>query len=300
MQVGIVHLGIGAFHRAHQAVYVDDRLAAGETGWAIRGASLRSPDTADALNPQDGLYTVAVRSGEGERLRVVGSVQEVIVARLDPEPLLQALCDPGVRIVSLTVTEKGYCHDPASGTLREDHPDVVADLAFPQGPRSTPGLLVEALRRRRADGAAPFTVLCCDNLPSNGRTVGRVVSRFAALRDADLGRYVENEVAFPSTMVDRIVPATTDQDRSTVAARLGVDDAWPVMTEPFTQWVIEGHVQPRPPSFRRVGRGIGRGRCSLRTHEAAAVERQPLDPRLSWVPGRLRDRVRRDAGPRVR
>lgn len=247
-RVGIVHLGIGAFHRAHQAVYVDDRLAAGETGWAICGASLRSPDTADALNPQDGLYTVAVRSGDGDRLRVIGSVQRVIVGQPDPQPLLAALCDTGVRIVSLTVTEKGYCHDPATGTLREDHPDVIADLSNTQAPRSTPGLIVEALRRRRADGVPPFTVLCCDNLPANGRTVARVVSRFAALRDQDLGRFVEQEVAFPSTMVDRIVPATTDADRATVAARLGFEDAWPVMTEPFTQWVIEdrfGQGRPR-------------------------------------------------------
>src|SRR3954447_26137128 len=118
VRIGIVHLGIGAFHRAHQAVYVDDRLTVGETGWAICGASLRSPDTADALNPQDGLYTVAVRSGEGERHRVIGAVQRVIVAQPDPQPLLAAMCDPNVRIVSLTVTEKGYCHDPATGTLR--------------------------------------------------------------------------------------------------------------------------------------------------------------------------------------
>jgi fructuronate reductase len=252
-KVGIVHMGIGAFHRAHQAVYVDDRLAAGEAEWAIRGASLRSPDTADALNPQDGLYTLAVRSGEGERLRVIASVRDVIVARLDPEPLLAALSDPGVRIVSLTVTEKGYCHDPATGTLKEDHPDIVADLAYPQGPRSTPGLLVEALRRRRADRLPPFAVLCCDNLPANGQTVGRVVSRFAALRNADLGRFVENEVAFPSTMVDRIVPATTDQDRASVAARLGVEDAWPVMTEPFTQWVIEDRFSHGRPRFEDSG-----------------------------------------------
>ena len=213
-RVGIVHLGIGAFHRAHQAVYVDDRLAAGETGWAICGASLRSPDTADALNPQDGLYTVAVRSGEGERLRVIGAVQRVIVAPPDPQPLLAAMCDPNVRIVSLTVTEKGYCHDPATGTLREDHPDIIADLANTQAPRSTPGLLVEALRRRRADGIAPFTVLCCDNLPSNGHTVARVVSRFAALRDQDFGGSSGPRWRSPRTMVDRIVPATTDADRA--------------------------------------------------------------------------------------
>src|SRR5690349_3329303 len=216
VRIGIVHLGIGAFHRAHQAVYVDDQLAAGELDWAICGASLRSPETADALGPQDGLYTVAIRSGSGEQLRVIGSVRRLLVAPRDPVALLDAMTDPSVRIVSLTVTEKGYCHDPATGDLRPDHPDVVADLAEPERPRSAPGVLVEALRRRRAAGIKPFTVLCCDNLPENGRTVGRVLAQFAGLRDRDLGRWVKNAVAFPSTMVDRIVPATSKADRAAV------------------------------------------------------------------------------------
>src|SRR5215212_617069 len=253
VRIGIVHLGIGAFHRAHQAVYVDDRLAAGERDWAICGASLRAADTFDALSPQDGLYTVAVRSGEGERLRVVGSVRRLLVAPSDPEALLQAMSDPAVRIVSLTVTEKGYCHDPATGTLREDNPDIRTDLAHPIEPRTAPGFLVEALRRRRADRTPPFTVLCCDNLPTNGRTVARVVARYAALVDPALGRFVENEVAFPATMVDRIVPATTDADREAVAARLGMQDAWPVMTEPFTQWVIEDRFSAGRPRLDESG-----------------------------------------------
>ena len=252
-RVGIVHLGIGAFHRAHQAVYVDDRLAAGERDWAICGASLRSPDTLDALEPQDGLYTVAIRSGEGERLRVVGAVRRLLVAPSDPEALLQAMSDAAVRIVSLTVTEKGYCHDPATGTLREDHPDIVADLRTPLAPRSAPGFLVEALRRRRDARASPFTVLCCDNLPANGRTVATVVRRLAELRDPTLGRWISDEVAFPSTMVDRIVPATTDADRQTIAARLGLEDAWPVMTEPFTQWVIEDRFANARPRLEEAG-----------------------------------------------
>ena len=252
-QVGIVHLGIGAFHRAHQAVYLDDRLGAGERDWAICGASLRAADTSDALSPQDGLYTVAIRSGEGERLRVIGAVRRLLVAPADPEGLLQAMTDPRVKIVSLTITEKGYCHDPATGTLREDHPDIRADLSHPIEPRTAPGFLVEALRRRRADRSAPFTVLCCDNLPANGRTVARVVARYAALVDPALGRFVENEVAFPATMVDRIVPATTDADREAVAARLGMQDAWPVMTEPFTQWVIEDRFGAGRPRLEEAG-----------------------------------------------
>lgn len=252
-RIGIVHLGIGAFHRAHQAVYVDDILAAGERDWAICGASLRSPDTSDALVPQDGLYTVAVRSGAGERPRVIGAVRRLLVAPADPDALIGAMADPAVRIVSLTVTEKGYCHDPATGELRQDHPDIIADLETPLAPRSAPGFLVEALRRRHAAGLAPFTVLCCDNLPANGATVARVVERFAALRDPDLGRWVEGEVAFPSTMVDRIVPATTDADRAAMATTLGVEDAWPVLTEPFTQWVIEDRFGAGRPRFEEAG-----------------------------------------------
>src|SRR3954470_8578068 len=253
VRIGIVHLGIGAFHRAHQAVYVDDRLAAGELDWAICGASLRSPETADALGPQDELYTVAIRSGSDERLRVIGSVRRLLVAPQNPAALLDAMTDPAVRIVSLTVTEKGYCHDPATGDLQPDHPDIAADLAAPERPRSVPGVLVEALRRRRASGVAPFTVLSCDNLPENGHTVGRVLAQFARLRDPDLGRWVENEVAFPSTMVDRIVPATTEADRAAIADRLGVSDAWPVMTEPFTQWVIEDRFSNGRPRFEDAG-----------------------------------------------
>ncbi|WP_245454252.1 mannitol dehydrogenase family protein [Aquabacter cavernae] len=252
-KVGMVHLGVGAFHRVHQAVYADDLLAAGHMDWAICGASLRSPDTSEALDPQDGLYTLCVRSGAGDDLRVIGSLKRTLVAPRDPAALLAAMADPAVRIVSLTVTEKGYCHDPASGELDEANSDILADLATPQRPRSAPGLLVEALRLRRAAGLAPFTVLCCDNLPANGETVARVTRRLAALRDADLGAYVAGEVAFPSTMVDRIAPATTDADRAFVAERLGVSDAWPVMAEPFSQWVIEDHFPNGRPPFEDVG-----------------------------------------------
>ncbi|UJX46380.1 mannitol dehydrogenase family protein [Xanthobacter sp. YC-JY1] len=252
-EVGVVHLGVGAFHRAHQAAYLDAILGRGHTGWAICGASLRSPDTSDALDPQDGLYTLAERSGAGDALRVIGSLRRLLVAPRDPEALLAAMCDPRVRIVTLTVTEKGYCHDPASGSLDEAHPDIRADLASPQRPVSAPGYLVEALARRRATGIAPFTVLTCDNLPANGKTVARVTARLAALRDDDLGRFVAGEVAFPSTMVDRIVPATTDDDRALVAAGLGVQDSWPVMAEPFTQWVVEDLFPLGRPPLEEVG-----------------------------------------------
>ncbi len=249
---GIVHLGVGAFHRAHQAVYVDDILAQ-DPRWGIAAASLRSPDTYDALVPQDGLYTLSVRSGEGEALRVIGAIQRVIVAPQAVEDLLRVMADPKTRIVSLTVTEKGYCHDPATGTLNESHPDVVHDLQNPHLPRSAPGFILEALRRRRVARIAPFTVLTCDNLPSNGRTVKRVLTRFAELSDPAFGRFVADEVSCPSTMVDRIVPATSDEDRRRIREALGVTDAWPVVTERFTQWVIEDRFPQGRPAWESAG-----------------------------------------------
>ena len=252
LRPGIVHLGIGAFHRAHQAIYVDDLLAK-DPSWAIVGASLRRADTRDALKPQDGLYTVSVRSGEGERLRVIGSVIDVLVAGEERARLLAAMADPRVRIVSLTVTEKGYCHNPATGALNEADPGILQDLKTPNAPGTAPGLIVEALARRRTAGVAPFTVLTCDNLPSNGAVARRILTRFAELRDAGLGAWVGGEVAFPSTMVDRITPATTDEDRARVASVLGVTDAWPVVTEPFSQWVIEDRFPSGRPAFETAG-----------------------------------------------
>ena len=253
LATGIVHLGIGAFHRAHMAAYTDAVLAAGDHRWGILGASLRSPDTRDALAPQDGLYTLAVRDAAGERLEVVGSVVRLLVAPEDPEALLAVMSAPETRIVSLTVTEKGYCHAPATGTLDERHPDVVHDLAHPEAPRSAPGFVVEALRRRRAAGLPFFTALCCDNLPHNGATLRRVLVRFAELRDPDLGRALAEGLRCPSTMVDRIVPATTDRDRAGIAAALGAEDAWPIATEPFTQWVIEDDFALDRPAWDRAG-----------------------------------------------
>jgi fructuronate reductase len=253
VRTGIVHLGIGAFHRAHQAVHTDQALATGDLRWGILGASLRSPETRDALNPQDCLYTVAVKGPEGTALRVVGSIGSILVAPEDPQSLLRAMAHPDVRIISLTVTEKGYCHDPATRGLKEDHSDVVHDLANPRVPRSAPGFLVAALERRFAAGLPPFTVMTCDNLPSNGKTLRSVVTRFAGLRDPALARRIEDEVAFPCSMVDRIVPATTDADRAAVAAALGAVDAWPVVTEPFTQWVIEDRFPQGRPDWGAAG-----------------------------------------------
>lgn len=250
---GIVHLGVGAFHRAHMAVMTDEAIAAGDIGWGILTASLRSPETRDALRPQAWLYTVATQAPEVERLRVVGSIADVLVAPEDPERLVAAMADPRVRIVSLTVTEKGYCRDPATGALDEAHPDIVHDLARPRQPRSAPGFLVAALAERRAAGVPPFTVLSCDNLPANGRATHGVIARLATLIDPALGAFIHHHVACPSSMVDRIVPATTDADRARVSAALGVEDAWPVMAEPFSQWVIEDRFPLGRPRWELAG-----------------------------------------------
>lgn len=253
IKAGIVHLGIGAFHRAHQAVYTDDVLQAGARDWGIIGVSLRSSDTRDALRPQDDLYTLTIRSAEQEHIRVIGSIIKVLVARENPQAVLDALCDPHVKIVSLTITEKGYCYAPATATLDETHADVIHDLQNLNTPRSALGYIVEALHRRRSAGVAPFTLLSCDNLPNNGQTLKRVILRFAALRDQDLANYIVQNVAFPSTMVDRIVPATTDADRAAIIQATGMADAWPIMTEAFSQWVVEDHFPLGRPAWEKAG-----------------------------------------------
>lgn len=250
---GIVHLGIGAFHRAHMAAYVDSLLAKNPS-WGIIGASLRRPDTRDALAPQDFLYTLAIRDASGTRPRIIGSILDVLDANTQRAQLIETMADPAIRIVSLTVTEKGYCHDPSTGELDEKHPDIVHDLANPGAPVGAPGIIVAALELRHRRGLVPFTVMSCDNLPSNGKTAGRIVRRLAELRGGgtEFTNYVQT-VSFPSTMIDRIVPATTDADRDIVAEITGLDDAWPIMTEPFTQWVIEDDFPAGRPPFETVG-----------------------------------------------
>jgi fructuronate reductase len=250
---GLVHLGLGAFHRAHQAVYSETVLDAGDLRWGTMGVSLRSPETRDALKPQDNLYALAVADGDGERLQIIGGLVACLVAPEDPRHLIEAMARPETAIVSLTITEKGYCHDPATGTLDETHPNVIHDLAEPHRPRTAIGFLVEALARRRETGVRPFTLLSCDNLPANGETLKNVVTRFAALRDRSLADFIAAEVACPSTMVDRIVPATTAADRTRIAGALGAEDAWPVVAEPFTQWVVEDRFPAGRPEWERGG-----------------------------------------------
>lgn len=256
---GIVHLGLGAFHRAHQAVVTDQAMqATGDLSWGILGVSLRHPGTRDALTPQDGLYTLAVRDAgpdgqHHEQLRVVGSVLRVMVADEDPNAVLERIAYPQTRIVSLTVTEKGYSHEPATGHLRWDDPDILHDLQDPIRPRSTIGILVYGLALRRERDLPPVTLLSCDNLRGNGDTLRSLVLAFALRVDVTLADWIDRHCTFPNSMVDRIVPATEDQDRQRIAGRLGVEDAWPVLGEPYLNWVIEDKFAAGRPAWDAQG-----------------------------------------------
>ncbi|KRE63353.1 mannitol dehydrogenase family protein [Nostocoides sp. Soil756] len=241
--VGIVHFGFGNFHRSHQAMYLDRLMESGEgLDWGICGVGVLPQDAAmrDAMRAQDCLYTLVVRHPDGSREpRVVGSVLEYLFAPEEAEAVYARLVDPAVRIVSLTVTEGGYLKDAGTGRFDASDEAVVHDVDHLDTPRTAFGFIVEGLRRRRAAGLAPFTVLSCDNLQGNGGVCRQTVVGFARLVDAELADWIEAEVAFPNCMVDRITPATTDADRDTLAEEFGVRDRWPVPAEPFTQWIIE-------------------------------------------------------------
>ena len=254
--IGIVHLGIGAFHRAHQAIYTDDALACAGGDWGISGVSLRSANVRERLLPQDGLYTSITKSPDGIRRRVVGSVREVLYHGDEHDAVLRRLTAPATSIVSLTVTEKGYCHEPATGRLDLSHPDIAHDLRSPTNPRSVIGLLVAALALRRRRHGAPLSVVCCDNLTQNGALLCGLVVSFANLIDPALAGWIGREIAFPSTMVDRIVPATTARDIAENAEALGLDDEAPVVHEPFTQWIIENRFAAGRPAWDAAGASL--------------------------------------------
>jgi fructuronate reductase len=241
--IGIVHLGIGAFHRAHQAWYTDRAMDGGDRGFAIAGVSLRSAGVAAQLNPQDGLYSVAERSAEATRLRVVGAVREVVVAVQERARALTLLAAPETKIVSFTVTEKGYARQ-ADGAL---------DREVAAGEASIYPLLAEALARRRDQGSPGVTLLSCDNLADNGRQLERLLLAYFDHEDSALAGWVELECAFPSTMVDRIVPATTGDDLAAIERQLGLRDDGAVLTEPFSQWVIENRFAGERPRWESVG-----------------------------------------------
>lgn len=249
---GIVHLGIGAFHRAHQAVYTDDVLASAGGDWRIVGVSLRSAGVRDQLAPQDGLYSVLEMSDAGQSLRVISAVDRVIVASDDPQAVIAAIADPATHILSLTVTEKGYCHDPATGRLDPSHAGVKRDLAG-GAVETAIGYLAKGLRARADAGAGPVTLLSCDNVPHNGAVLGQVLRDYLAHADPELIEWINKQVRTPATMVDRIVPATTPADLDRVEALLGARDEGAVKAEPFSQWVIEDDFAGPRPAWEAAG-----------------------------------------------
>ena len=241
-------MGLVLFHPVF-----DDALRSGDLRWGVLGVSLRSPGVRDQLTPQDGLYSLVVRDGVTDRTRIIGAVRGVLVAPEDPAAVVAAMASPDVHLVTLTVTEKGYRLDPVSGGLLTDDPDVAADLSDLSKPRTAPGFLVAALAERRRSGLPPFTVVSCDNLPHNGARVRSAVLAMAQAHDPALAEWIAADGAFPQTMVDRIVPATTPEDIDARAALLGARDEGMVKTEPFTQWVVEDSFAGPRPDFAALG-----------------------------------------------
>ncbi len=254
---GVVHFGVGGFHRSHQAMYHDRLMNEGTAlDWGICGVGVMAADQLmkQVLDAQDGLYTLVLKHSDGTyEPRVIGSIVEYLFAPADPEAVIEKMAAESTRIVSLTITEGGYNISDVTGEFDATNPDVIHDLEPDAVPRTTFGLITEALRRRRKRGLAPFTVMSCDNLQGNGYLTKRVFTAFARLRDPELGDWVEREVCFPSSMVDRITPVTTDADRAEVRERFGIEDRWPVVCEPYTQWVLEDAFKAGRPPYEQVG-----------------------------------------------
>ena len=253
---GIVHIGVGGFHRAHQAVYLDDLLNLrdterwGECGFGVLPSDIRMRD---ALKGQDCLFTVVQRSAQKQEARVIGSMTDYVYAPESCEAAIEKLASPDTRIVSLTITEGGYFLNEGTGEFMTDHPDIQHDIRHYNQPTTSMGYLTAALDRRRVRGLAPFTVMSCDNVQGNGHVVKKVLLELAGLQNIELERWIAEHVAFPNSMVDRITPATTDADRASVKDMFGLEDAWPVVTEPFLQWVIEDTFSNGRPAWERVG-----------------------------------------------
>jgi mannitol 2-dehydrogenase len=254
---GVVHFGVGGFHRAHQAMYHDRLMNQGKAlDWGICGVGVMPADRRmkEALDGQDNLYTLILKHADGTyEPRVIGAITEYLFAPDDPEAVIEKMAAEATRIVSLTVTEGGYNIHNVTGRFNADNPDVQHDLRPGAVPRTTFGLITEALSRRRQRGLAPFTIMSCDNLQGNGHLSHMVFTAFARLRDPELGEWVEREVRFPNSMVDRITPVTTDDDRAELRKRFGIDDKWPVVCEPYTQWVLEDAFSLGRPPYEDAG-----------------------------------------------
>jgi mannitol 2-dehydrogenase len=250
----VVHLSVGSFHRSHQAMYFDELAERRITSaWGLTGVGLHRPEMREALTAQDGLYTVVSRAAAGDEARVVGILSRYLFAPEQRAAVIATLADARTRLVTLTITGNGYGTDPATGRLAADDPKILADAARAGEPHTALGFLVEALDRRRRDGLPPFTVLSCDNLADNGALARSALVDFASLRDERLARWIDEHGAFPSSVVDRITPSTSSADRELVARRFGIHDRWPVMTEPFSQWIIEDEFCDGRPPLDEVG-----------------------------------------------
>ena len=257
VSTAVLHFGVGGFHRAHQAMYHDRLMNQGKAlDWGICGVGIMAADRRmkEALDAQDGLYTLVVKHSDGTyEPRVVGSIIEYLFAPDDPEAVIEKMADGSTRVVSLTVTEGGYNIDHVTGEFNSANPQVIDDLRSGAPPRTTFGFVTEALRRRMERGLPAFTVMSCDNLQGNGHLSRRVFTAFARLRDPELSGWIEREVRFPNSMVDRITPVTTDADRALVGERFGIEDRWPVVCEPFTQWVLEDSFSAGRPPYEDAG-----------------------------------------------
>ncbi|MEU8818695.1 mannitol dehydrogenase family protein [Actinoplanes sp. NPDC048796] len=257
LRVGIVHFGVGGFHRAHQAMYLDRLMSAqAALDWAICGVGVMPADRRmqQVLDAQDRLYTLVVKAPDGTLdARVIGSIKEYLYAPDSPEAVIEKMAQPEVRIVSLTVTEGGYNFNAVTGDFMADNPDIQHDLALPGEPRTTFGLITAAIERRRQRELPPFTIMSCDNIQGNGDAARRSFVSYARLRDPSLAAYVEENVRFPNSMVDRITPVTTDDDRDEVRKHFGIEDGWPVVCEPFTQWALEDKFSSGRPPFEDAG-----------------------------------------------
>jgi len=253
LRAGILHFGIGAFHRAHQAVYTDAALAAQGGDWGIVGVSLRSDVVAQQLNPQQGLYSVLAEDGNHAELRVIGAVLRVLVATREPEAVVAAIADPMIRIISLTITEKGYALAEDGESLNRGDPVIRADLDAPQSPASAIGLLALGLHARQQQGGAPLTLMSCDNLARNSHKLRTVLGDYLRLAFPDVLPWLAQSVRFPCSVVDRIVPAMTADARAHQSQLLGLDDAGAVATEPFSQWVIEDDFAAGRPAWELAG-----------------------------------------------
>jgi mannitol 2-dehydrogenase len=256
VKVGIVHFGVGGFHRAHQAVYVDRLMNLGHAlDWGICGVGVMPSDRAmgEALLPQDCLYTMVVKHADGRREpRVIGSIVDFIYAPDDPERVLELLCAEHTRIVSLTITEGGYNFNQVTHAFEADNPAIMADLRPGATPATVFGYVIEALDRRRRLGLAPFTIMSCDNIQSNGHMARETFTAFAKLKDPELAEWIATNVCFPNSMVDRITPVTTEADRKELAEHFDLEDRWPVVCEPFTQWVLEDNFSAGRPRFEEA------------------------------------------------